>query len=86
MLAEKNAYPYLVGFEDAEVAANMCALIYFLCHCKEISERAEPNMANLDQQARESAKCYADIAASLIIRLQDALDEDQLQALIRGTA
>jgi hypothetical protein len=84
MLAENAAHPYLVGFEDVEVAANMCALIYFLSHCKEISECSQPNIANMDQKARERAKCYADIAATLIIRLQDALDEDQLGSLISG--
>jgi hypothetical protein len=86
IFAEKSLHPVRVDFEEVDVLVNMCALLCFLSSCREASDCTELDAACCDQHARNSAKYYAEIAESLILRLQDALDEKRLEALVCGDA
>ena len=72
---------YLVDFENLELVTTMRALAQFVHHARAFSDSAEPGGISADQQARGSAKRYVEIAETLIMRLQDSLDEDQLDVL-----
>jgi hypothetical protein len=76
---------YLVDFEILELVTTMRALAQFVHHARAFSDSAEPGGTSADQQTRDSAKRYVETAETLIMRLQDSLDEDQLDVL-RGRA
>jgi hypothetical protein len=76
MPSNKPARPYTVGFELHELVINISALVLY--HSKKISELAELSSTEAGQQQREKAKRYADVAETLIIRLQDAIDENEI--------
>ena len=78
---DEQGHPYVVGFELHELVVNMCALVLY--HSKKISEIADLSSSGSDQQLKDKAKRYADTAESLILRLQDALDESDLHSLAR---
>lgn len=61
------SHPFLIGFKTAELVATMCALAHFVHESKTFSGSADESLV--------------DIAESLIIRLQDVLDEDQIRSL-----
>jgi hypothetical protein len=74
-------YSCLIDFENSELVATMCALVHFVHHSRMFKYSTSPGGVSADQQARDGANCYVEIAETLIMRLQDALDEDQLGAL-----
>lgn len=84
MPSNKPARPYTVGFELHELVINISALVLY--HSKKINELAELSSAESDQQQREKAKRYADVAETLIIRLQDAIDENEIGMYSRSPA
>lgn len=84
MPSNKPARPYTVGFELHELVINISALVLY--HSKKINELAEISSAESDQQQREKAKRYADVAETLIIRLQDAIDENEIGMYSRSPA
>lgn len=61
------SYPFVVGLETNELVATMCALTSFVRDFKTFGESA--------------VKSFLDIAESLIIRLQDILDEYKIREL-----
>lgn len=82
MLTQKAPYPYFVGFDQKEIVVTFSALVHLLRYYEGINEAGSvPNSANPDPQIIENIDCCTDIAESLIIRLQDALDEDQIQQM-----
>lgn len=84
MPSNKPARPYTVGFELHELVINISALVLY--HSKKINELAELSSAESDQQQREKAKRYADVAETLIIKLQDAIDENEIGMYSRSPA
>jgi hypothetical protein len=70
-----------VDFENLELVTTMRALAQFVHHARAFNDSAEPGGISADQQTRDSAKRYIEIAEILIMRLQDSLDEDQLDEL-----
>lgn len=84
MPSNKPARPYTVGFELHELVINISALVLY--HSKKINELAELSSAESNQQQREKAKRYADVAETLIIRLQDAIDENEIGMYSRSPA
>lgn len=84
MPSNKPARPYTVGFELHELVINISALVLY--HSKKINELAELSSAESDQQQREKAKRYADVAETLVIRLQDAIDENEIGMYSRSPA
>lgn len=83
MRSQQVLQPYLVGFERIELVATMCALVHFAHYSRTFSESIELNLLSAYQPSAEKAKCFIDIAETLIIRLQDAMDEDQISLLCR---
>lgn len=67
-----------MGFELHEIVINISAFVLY--HSKKISEFAKLSSSGAEQQQREKAKRYADVAETLIIRLQDAIDEKEIGA------
>lgn len=84
MPSNKPARPYTVGFELHELVINISALVLY--HSKKINELAELSSAESNQQQREKAKRYADVAETLIIKLQDAIDENEIGMYSRSPA
>jgi hypothetical protein len=85
MPANKRDHPYTVGFELHELVINISALVLY--HSKKISEFAEFSSSGpSDQQQREKAKRYAEVAETLIIKLQDAIDENEIGSYIGSPA
>lgn len=76
---------YLVGFKNTELVATMCALVHFAHYSRKFSDRAEWDILNTDQPTRDSDTPFVDIAETMIIRLQDAMDEDQIDLLCCGS-
>ena len=71
--------PFVVTYELNELVVNMCALVMY--HSKKINELAELGSSCSDQRAKDISKRYVCIAESLILRLQDVLDEKELSSL-----
>jgi hypothetical protein len=61
----------------------MCAFIHYVHDSRKFNENANCDIINTDQRARDSVTTFVDLAETMIIRLQDALDEDQID-LLRG--
>jgi hypothetical protein len=74
----------MVGFKNAELVATMCALVQYVHNSRKFNENANCDIINTDQRARDSVTTFVDLAETMIIRLQDALDEDQIDLLCCG--
>lgn len=89
MLVRSTAYrygqsSYIVAFNSIELIATMCALVHFVDHAQAIRDGIELDLVNADQQTIDRAKHFVVLAETMIIRLQDALDEDQINLLCSG--
>jgi hypothetical protein len=84
MPVENAPRSYIVGFKNAELVATMCALVQYVHNSRKFNENANCDIINTDQRARDSVTTFVDLAETMIIRLQDALDEDQIDLLCCG--
>ena len=83
MLVEKmqrarSLSSYLLNFENIEVLVAMCALVHFVRDCTAAEPYAEINAVSSGLQSGKGASLYVAVAETLIMRLQDALDEDEI--------
>ena len=81
MLAENETHSYLVGFKNSELVATMCALVHYVRCSRMLNNRANYDIINTDKRARDGGIKFVELAETMVIRLQDALDEDQIDLL-----
>ena len=89
MLVKSAAYSYgqssyTVAFNSIELVATMSALVHFVDYVQASRDGIELDLVNADQQTIDRAKYFVVIAETMILRLQDALDEEQINLVSSG--
>jgi hypothetical protein len=85
MLAENETHSYLVGFKNSELVATMWALVHYVRCSRMLNNMASYDIINTDKLARDGGITFVELAETMIIRLQDALDEDKIDLLCCGS-